>query len=274
MADLNLVLSDSVKVFPCGNRDPLYNRDSKYTTEHNLISMVNKLVDRDSFVVSYEKSSGWIVFNLHGYLFQVDVEEIVNSFGASVDWGDIEKKYVYAAIAVGNNNVGAGDTISELLPLGLDLPTNASGALVDKSLLDFGTYKEWDDKNGDGIVDDSDELGDIKREDSKFYGVQFIRWGRIENVVDGALLDDQWNNIDLSSSQEKDTIFAKISAVRSQNYVKYVLPILKLVSYNSSKGEIEFEVPEESKVRLFTDCIGNHRAVIIDDGVLYEKSGS
>jgi hypothetical protein len=48
----NLVGSDKIKVFPCGNRDPKYNRDSKYTTEHNLISMVNRLVDRDSFVIT------------------------------------------------------------------------------------------------------------------------------------------------------------------------------------------------------------------------------
>jgi hypothetical protein len=79
-----------------------------------------------------------------------------------------------------------------------------------------------------------------------------------------------WNNIGLDSDEEEDTIFELIAASRSNSYDKYVLPILKIVSY--SGGEATFEIPEESKIRFMTDRAGINRSVVIDDGVLCSNS--
>ena len=70
--------SDKIKVFPCGGRNINYDPLARLTTEQNLISIINRLVDMDSFIVTTHASNQEMdnsieeyIFNIDGYLFTV-----------------------------------------------------------------------------------------------------------------------------------------------------------------------------------------------------------
>lgn len=70
--------SDQIKVFPCGGRNINYDPLARLTTEQNLISIINRLVDMDSFIVTTHASNQEMdnsieeyIFNIDGYLFTV-----------------------------------------------------------------------------------------------------------------------------------------------------------------------------------------------------------
>lgn len=71
------IKSTNINVFPVTNRDQ-YDPAGKFTTEYNLTSLINKLVDRKAFVVSADitntntdKKIAVIDFNIYGYWVQI-----------------------------------------------------------------------------------------------------------------------------------------------------------------------------------------------------------
>lgn len=78
------ISSDDVTVFPSSRRPgyPL----SKYSTEYNLTSIVNRLIDTDNdegakgFVITDSITNGTneIEFNIKGYYFKVSLSEIIS----------------------------------------------------------------------------------------------------------------------------------------------------------------------------------------------------
>ena len=74
-----LIKSSQVKMFPCQDRDDYWDRQSKMANEQNLISIVNRVVGRESFIVSglgIENSGSTQqlmpgVCNIGGYLFNI-----------------------------------------------------------------------------------------------------------------------------------------------------------------------------------------------------------
>ena len=96
------VSSGNIQIFPIANRmiqDPL----GRLTTEYNLTSILNKLLDVDGFVVSWNEPN--IIFNLHGYLITANLENIIGSFSdniyASITITD------YTSTNTTNNNIKA-----------------------------------------------------------------------------------------------------------------------------------------------------------------------
>lgn len=80
MAD-TYVLSKNIQIFPIANRvtqDPL----GRLTTEYNLTSILNKLLDVDGFVISWNHPN--IIFNLHGYLITANLTDIINGFSDNI----------------------------------------------------------------------------------------------------------------------------------------------------------------------------------------------
>ena len=70
--------SNKIKVFPCGGRNINYDPLARLTTEQNLVSIINRLVDMDSFIVTTHASNQEMddsieeyIFNINGYLFTV-----------------------------------------------------------------------------------------------------------------------------------------------------------------------------------------------------------
>ena len=83
MADVvssTYVSSENIQIFPIANRgvkDPL----GRLTTEYNLTSILNKLLDVNGFVISWHnsKDNKIITFNLHGYLITANLTDIIDT---------------------------------------------------------------------------------------------------------------------------------------------------------------------------------------------------
>lgn len=65
--------SGNVTVFPAVNRSDEYVRQSRIISETLLTGLVNKLVDKDKFVINHSSSvdGGYIEFNIDGYYFRI-----------------------------------------------------------------------------------------------------------------------------------------------------------------------------------------------------------
>lgn len=75
MSDYNYIVSDSISVFPSARRGTTKS-ESRLVTESALVSIVNKLIDRDGFVITDDIPTGDVQhnfeFNIYGYYFKVD----------------------------------------------------------------------------------------------------------------------------------------------------------------------------------------------------------
>ena len=91
MANLN---SANVIVYPSVNRDQ--DPGAQYTTEYNLTSIINKLLDRKAFVISHNIAANKldIEFNIFGYYFYV------KNFDLSDDTASEDGPYLNASINV------------------------------------------------------------------------------------------------------------------------------------------------------------------------------
>lgn len=71
------IASNSIKVFPAVRRSgDAFVANSRQLSEKNLVGLVNKLLDVDSFIISYdpnggENQMGLMKFNIAGYYFEV-----------------------------------------------------------------------------------------------------------------------------------------------------------------------------------------------------------
>lgn len=75
--------SSNIIVFPATKRDASYQRQSRQMSEENLVGIINKLIDTNAFVISYEGNT--IEFNIHGYYFKVSgINDIISSFSNNV----------------------------------------------------------------------------------------------------------------------------------------------------------------------------------------------
>lgn len=112
---MSQIKSSSISVFPCANRGEFgntnFNLQSRLTSEYNLTSIINQLVDKNSFVISPSDTikpvdtSSPISFNINGYYFKIDsIENAIGEFSNSSD--------LYASIQLRTTNVpGFGDMI-------------------------------------------------------------------------------------------------------------------------------------------------------------------
>lgn len=112
---MSQIKSSSISVFPCANRgkfeDTNFNLQSRLTSEYNLTSIINQLVDKNSFVISPSDisravdTSSPISFNINGYYFKIDtIENAIGDFSNASN--------LYASIQLMTTNVpGFGDMI-------------------------------------------------------------------------------------------------------------------------------------------------------------------
>ena len=76
---MSIYKSDKIRVFPSSKRDDAYDRNARLNTEHNLISLVNRLTGSKSFVIwgldILSQDEETITFNegscnIYGYYFE------------------------------------------------------------------------------------------------------------------------------------------------------------------------------------------------------------
>lgn len=81
------IASKNIKVFPAVRRTESP-AESRQLSEKNLVGLVNKLLDVDSFIISYDATKDVMKFNIAGYYFEI------SEFSAKVP----EEKYAKLVI--------------------------------------------------------------------------------------------------------------------------------------------------------------------------------
>lgn len=71
MANQQFINSYQVKVFPTTLRTE-FDPQARLTTEYNLCSIINRLVDCESFVISQNIEDPIFYFNVNGYIYSID----------------------------------------------------------------------------------------------------------------------------------------------------------------------------------------------------------
>lgn len=93
--------SEKISVFPSTKRGNT-ERSARLISEENLVNIINKLVDKDSFVISGSPdtalSDTYIEFIIHGYYFKADREALIEQFTNSLN--------IYAVIYTENTESG------------------------------------------------------------------------------------------------------------------------------------------------------------------------
>ena len=102
----NLINSENIIVFPATQRTQ--DAAASFTTEYNLTSLINKLLDVDAFVVSHDLDSTGdavknIQFNIRGYYF--DCVDIQKPDASQSD----DELYLNAKIRIKRANYGTSD---------------------------------------------------------------------------------------------------------------------------------------------------------------------
>lgn len=101
--------SSDIKIYPSSRRSDYYDRNSRLSSEQNLVSVVNRLTRKDGFVIK-----GFTVSedgkkinpgscNIHGYLFTISSEIDISSLEPSED------SYVYFSIKVDDIKISIGN---------------------------------------------------------------------------------------------------------------------------------------------------------------------
>ena len=133
----NKISTSNINVYPCANRTGT-DINAYMNTEYNIVSIVNRLVDQKSFVVSNAiESSSKFVFNINGYLFTVDSTELTGK--------TVKNNYLYAIICVGETSVGntptTTTTFKELIPIDVDVSEGMDNSGVFNGVVfkNFGT---------------------------------------------------------------------------------------------------------------------------------------
>ena len=86
--------SSDVTVFPSTVRGNTQ-RSARLISEENLVNIVNKLVDKDAFVISSEVGLQFLEFIINGYYFKVNYANLIQQFPYSTD--------IFASIITGVN---------------------------------------------------------------------------------------------------------------------------------------------------------------------------
>ena len=78
--------SSNIEVFPSARRGGT-NPESRLFAESSVVSIVNKLIDTDGFVISTNLSEDPFEFNIQGYYFKVDSYTSIVSLGSG--WTEV-----------------------------------------------------------------------------------------------------------------------------------------------------------------------------------------
>lgn len=278
----NFVTSGSISVYPCGNRNPEKDPTARLNTEYNLVSIVNRIVDRKSFCITtfdglaieeqYKQEGDYLLgdigeflFNINGYLFTMSggalsdlVQEQLNQDFSKyfVDEGITANKEdspntLYACICIGILNDQSKYKYNELLPCEAN-GTATAEASPTTSQTSTATY-----------------MGNMDN-DTQFLGVTFLTY----KYIGMGLRGEGWE----SSSTPPVGIFNEFqSSIGGDISVKrYILPIVQVIESKAGtteEGEATFiptkySVPQDSRVKFSTITNGSVRSVTIDDGVL------
>ena len=127
--------SDNVKVFPSARRSNQNDQFSRLMSESTIVSIVNKLIDTDGFVITDTyTANGQLEFNIHGYYFNiVKSTEIMTTYQGADDGTILYASIILSIYSPLNfkelKNCDDGDEYQGLI-ISDTIPTPASGEEV------------------------------------------------------------------------------------------------------------------------------------------------
>lgn len=304
----NYLNSDNVKVFPCGGRSATYDPLARLTTEQNLISIINRLVDKSGFIVTpYDRDTkiknsafesekftwGTIIehntpyiININGYLFTIDNIDLI--FDSIPDNEIKGNGYLIATInpqAYDGNFIQLSPTTSEgWTPQAQKIEvTNINGYTnvveEDPSLKSKGSgtsteYIKLDTDDGKYYKCDSSNAHNFLTTYNNSYTDSFL------DVKNGS--DDKFNGLRfyISSTAIIDTNSLTLFECRNTFSINDDGAYYKdndnfYQKYNNQDVDTRYNVSfngwyeyEDSKIKFETNKNGDHRSVSIDDGEL------
>lgn len=229
MTNLN---SSQIRVFPTTTRtttDP----QARLMTEYNLTSLINKLVDKEAFVITTNLQDVLFSFNIQGYIFSVQAQNtsypgILELIDNTVEYA---KGYTLRASISINRDIGTEDVIT-----GVPLKTWAQlkGNDTENGLY-TGVSFEW-------IESTSTSTSTVSGTDYS-YSLDILRC----ESVDGTFPEGE--------SDEFTT---------EDNLVSLSGKFIRL----PDKKNLLFAICPSSKIKFETNKEGTNRSVRIDDGEL------
>lgn len=247
--------SNKIKVFPCGGRAIKYDPLARLTTEQNLISIINRLVDMNSFIVTTHASNQEMnnsieeyIFNIDGYLFTVP-----NGVGAK----NIIETALSAFTSNSSNKLTEGTSYYLLTHIRKETyqGSNNDGVLMTYTQLSPTTETTPGDYEN-GILDANE----------KFNGLEFI--------ITPKSTASNYSN----TTTDKYLILFECKCIMEQNNKdgKYYLdttdgnykPIPSGYAGDKYSFVGRWYEYEDSKIKFKTTINGLQRSVTIDDGVL------
>ena len=132
--------SENIKMYPTSHRDVNKDKFANLSTEFNISNLINRLVDKDSFVVKWANSDNIITFNIHGYWFEVKLNSELLSNASNVS-------NLYAAIQIKTIESGYSDG----LPVLSNIKENSITALDDNDNDEFQGIIFANDENYLGV---------------------------------------------------------------------------------------------------------------------------
>lgn len=257
---MEFIKSENIRVFPCGGRNVNKDATARLTTEYNLVSIINRLVDQGSFVVtpsiSISAPTTDFTFNIGGYLFTLDADGIKElcSDEELVEANGVGKKdaclvaYISPAITTvsGGNNVG---TFQELALLGdTSSDTDYSAGILDvevnaatKEQQFQGVRFQWQELTTSGIT-----YSDL--EEARYFS------STTTGYTKGTFDEERYYGIIKGNDKEVPPFYFPNTETQ-------------LVILQVANG-VPAYVPPESKIRFETNRTGSNRSCRIDDGVL------
>ena len=295
--------SNNINVFPCGSRNKNFDPFARLSTEYNLISIINRLVDKDSFIVTTHPKNMDLsndkepyIINIKGYLFTISigVQGIINNLSR-----DDNGNYIIAEIVTSHyyGNDGNDDSIFQMLS-----PLKRGNTSLSYD------YVEVNSINGYTPISDGSNIYYKENNDGEYTYIRHIidsqdneRYYKCLQNGDLIIstLNSTYGNEMLDSSDENEflgikfykhgnalvgenrlTIFEKKTGYAQNKDGNFILEngVFKYyeeipedtsseVRYSiiENEGWVEYE---DSKIKFKTSKSGDHRSVSIDDGEL------
>lgn len=248
--------SSKIKVFPCGGRNKNFDPFARLTTEQNLVSIINKLVDKKSFIVtthgkdtSLNDSTEPYIINIGGYLFTIDsgAKDIIATSGKDGKSSD-SYPYIVAEIEI-RNYIDTNNNIFQMLTplISIGAPQN----LIEKQLT--GDYEKQSEPEGKDIYKHKTSNVYIINYNGNYY--QCDKNGHfIYNDYSNSILDTE-----LGARLES---FIGIKFYMTKEPVVSSCTELTLFQYNGASW-VEYE---DSKIKFTTN--NTQKSITIDDGDL------
>ena len=232
-----------VKVFPSTLRST-YDPSARLTTEYNLCSLINRLVNQESFIISSNINDKVFYFNIHGYIVSV------NSSDVSKSAFDVIKEKTN--LTPPNTGFEVGSIIYAHMFIKYDYSPG-----IDQVIADPTKYEQtWSQLQGsDG------------KKNAEGTGIQVLNSG---DNAELAIYTGLW----LTDSSDS-IVFDGWDIVADSTH--YALPLFR--AYGNDGENLLWEIYPDSQIKFKTGVenlglIGgvtqykHHRSVVIDDGVL------